>query len=262
MNLKDSKGTLIAFRQKCKKFAGTLNSLAVWNLNYDDNDPNIKDSLDKNDSEWRNFVNEVNAYFKVYPNDGYYHKFQKIIAQNINIEAVNELDVLFNDCIINIDVGQVVQNKAETLASNADKVSRDSIFIIHGHDEAMKYDVARFIESLNLRPIILAEQPSGGKTIIEKIEYYVGMTGYAIALYSPCDEGRKIGEDKLNARARQNVILEHGILMGKLGRNRVCAIVKGDVEKPSDIDGVLYIKYSGNWKTDLVNELKQQGFNI
>ena len=60
------------------------------------------------------------------------------------------------------------------------------------------------------------------------------------------------------------MIFEFGYFIGKLGRKRVCALVKGDVEKPSDYDGVLYIPLddSDGWKMRLITELKTAGFNV
>ena len=65
-------------------------------------------------------------------------------------------------------------------------------------------------------------------------------------------------------RARQNVILELGVFLGKLGRKHVCPLVKGDVETPSDYDGVVYTKLddAGGWKMKLVQELKAAGFDV
>ena len=70
--------------------------------------------------------------------------------------------------------------------------------------------------------------------------------------------------DKLRPRARQNVILELGFFLGWLGRERVCPLVKGDMETPSDYDGVVYTKLdeADGWKMKLVRELKAAGFDI
>lgn len=144
------------------------------------------------------------------------------------------------------------------------QLGKDKVFIVHGHDEITKIQTARFIENLGLEAIILQEQPSSGKTIIEKIEEYTNV-GYGIVLYTPCDVGAtKDRKDNLNQRARQNVVLEHGFLMGKLGRQNICALVKGDIEKPSDISGIVYLPIDelGGWKYKLANEMKQSGYEI
>lgn len=141
----------------------------------------------------------------------------------------------------------------------------DSIFIVHGHNEAFKQSVARVVERLRLKAIILHEQPNVGKTIIEKLESYSNV-GFAIVLLSPDDIGKGISEPDSNykRRARQNVIAELGYFIGKLGRERVCTLYMDDVEIPSDFDGVLYIPYdeAGNWRFELFRELKAVGYDV
>ena len=139
----------------------------------------------------------------------------------------------------------------------------DKVFVVHGHDESARETVARFLEKLELTPIILHEQPNGGRTIIEKFEDYAEV-GFAVILLTPDDIGASGGSaDELGCRARQNVILELGFFLGRLGRDRVCALVKGDVETPSDYDGVVYTEFDdgGGWRMKLVRELKNAGFD-
>ena len=84
-------------------------------------------------------------------------------------------------------------------------------------------------------------------------------------LYTPCDVGyEKDNEQNKCGRARQNVVFEHGYLIGKLGRKRVCALVKNEVEKPNDISGVVYVSYdaNGGWKIDIAKEMQQAGYTI
>lgn len=136
------------------------------------------------------------------------------------------------------------------------------VFIVHGHDNEMKSEVARLVEKLDLEAIILHEQANQGKTIIEKFEKHSDVS-YAIVLLSPDDVGKaKVNQGQLNQRARQNVVFELGFFMGKLGRDKVCAIMKDSVEKPSDVDGVVYIPYSGSWRYDVAKEIKEAGITI
>jgi hypothetical protein len=118
--------------------------------------------------------------------------------------------------------------------AHEEKVARDKVFIVHGHDNSAKQEVARFIENIKLDPIILHEKVSSGMTIIEKIEHYSSQADFAIVLYTPCDIGKGVTEidASLRKRARQNVVFEHGYLMAKLGRKNVCALVKDDIETP------------------------------
>jgi predicted nucleotide-binding protein len=143
----------------------------------------------------------------------------------------------------------------------------NQIFIVHGHDEEMKQYVARTITQLGLDPIILHEKPNQGKTIIEKFSDYAEVA-FAVVLLSPDDIARKRNDapDIVKSRARQNVVLELGYFLGKLGRNRVVALYREEpnFEMPSDYSGVLFVPFdsAGRWQFDLGRELKAAGFNI
>ena len=128
----------------------------------------------------------------------------------------------------------------------------------------LKKQTARFLEKLGLVPIILHEQVNNGKTIIEKFEDYADV-GFAIILMTPDDMGYLSGEkESIKLRARQNVIFEHGYFIGKLGRHKVTALVKGNIELPTDINGILYVAVDNNgaWKLMLAKEIKNAGYNI
>ena len=140
----------------------------------------------------------------------------------------------------------------------------NKIFVIHGHDTSARETVARFLEKLALKPIILHELPNEGRTIIEKFENYADVM-FAVVLLTPDDLGRlKEQQHNLRPRARQNVVFELGYFIGKLGRKKVCALLKGDIERPSDCDGILYVPFDDDdgWKFRLLRELKAAGFVI
>lgn len=167
---------------------------------------------------------------------------------------------------VNQNVGKSVDTAKKSISKEKSNEmpertkSMDNIFIVHGHDDRALDKVAQFIKSHNLNPIILREQPSGGKTIIEKIEANTDV-GFAIVLYTPCDDGKSINESLMKKRARQNVVFEHGFLIGKLGRDNVCAILKGDIEIPSDINGIGYIRMDdkADWEIRLSQEMTSVG---
>lgn len=144
--------------------------------------------------------------------------------------------------------------------------NKRKVFIVHGRDNEAKQEVGRFVEKIGLEAIILHEQASSGMTIIEKIEHYSNDADFALVLYTPCDLGRGAHESNLSpkSRARQNVVFEHGYLMAKLGRENVCSLVKGEIETPNDISGVVYVPLDelGAWKTEVAKELEACGYAI
>ena len=156
------------------------------------------------------------------------------------------------------------QPSPSSAAQEDERMNTNGIFIIHGRDDGTKETVARFLENLGLTPVILHEQPNQGRTIIEKLERHAPQAGFAVALLTPDDVGSlRDNRNDLKPRARQNVVFELGYFLGLLGRNRVCALTKGNVELPSDYDGVVYISLDdGGWKMDLIRELKNVGFEV
>jgi predicted nucleotide-binding protein len=140
--------------------------------------------------------------------------------------------------------------------------SNQSIFLVHGHDEGTREAVARFLDKLKLDPIILHEQANQGRTVVEKLEHY-GDVSYAVVLLTPDDVGG-LGPSELQPRARQNVVLELGYFIARLGRKNVCAVYRGELELPSDYMGVIYVHFDsgGGWRFHLARELKAAGFSI
>ncbi len=136
------------------------------------------------------------------------------------------------------------------------------VFIVHGHDEAARETVARNLERLDLTPIVLHEQPNQGRTIIEKFENHADV-GSAVVLLTPDDMGAP-AKDEPRHRARHTVIFELGFFIGKFERERVCALVKGDVETPPDYGGGVCSKLDdeGGWWMKLAQELKATGFDV
>jgi predicted nucleotide-binding protein len=181
---------------------------------------------------------------------------------------------------------------ANTIVPKNHPINR-KIFIVHGHNEDLKNDVESFLTSLNLEPIILHKQADRGKTIIEKVEHYSDV-GFAIILLTGDDRGAKHRgakhveylnspnikcsqdieyereyawdrfRDALEYRARQNVIFEFGYFIAKLGRNKVAALCEDWIERPSDIDGLLYtpIDHDGAWKKKIAREIDAAGIKI
>lgn len=150
--------------------------------------------------------------------------------------------------------------------SNLRRTGADSrkVFVVHGHDDATKQTIARFLERLDLEVIILHEQPGGGRTIIEKFEDHADVA-FAVVLLTPDDVG--FPRDKLEngkPRARQNVVFEMGYFVGVLGCGKVCTLYGEGVELPSDLAGVEYVPLDagGAWRFTLAREIKQSGLDV
>lgn len=116
------------------------------------------------------------------------------------------------------------------------------VFIVHGHDDGARETVARFLERIGLEAIILQEQANQGQTIIEKMVVHSDV-GFAVVLLTPDDEGCAKGRVP-EPRARQNMLLELGYFIGRLGREKVCALKRGTLEIPSDFAGVVWERWT------------------
>jgi len=117
------------------------------------------------------------------------------------------------------------------------------VFIVHGHDEAKKWELKNFLTELGLEPVVLHEQDDLGKTIIEKFEHYAMQCTFSFVLLTPDDPILEADPEQRAWRSRQNVIMELGWFMARLGREKVVLLHKGKVELPSDILGVLYLAF-------------------
>jgi len=204
---------------------------------------------DKTTKEYSKYENDnmpSGVILHVSPEDIFDYGFMQNITKQVFINAKEKKST------------KIITNK---IIVTSDKTK---VFIVHGHDETAKLDLARFIEKIGFEAIILHEQINSGKTIIEKIESYSNV-GFGVVLYTPCDVGSKKGDEQnMQARARQNVVFEHGYLIAKLGRQNVCALVKGKIEIPNDISGVVYIPMDDHkaWKTEIAKELRNTGYDI
>lgn len=147
----------------------------------------------------------------------------------------------------------------------------NKVFVVHGHDHALKTEVENFLHQIGLEPIVLHRQPDQGQTIIEKFEQNSDV-GYAFVLLTPDEmaytmdqEGLPDNDRKKERRARPNVIFEFGYFVGRLGRSRVCCLYKGDVVLPSDLNGLVYKKIDGSFDSQafsIIKELKAAGYEI
>lgn len=143
------------------------------------------------------------------------------------------------------------------------------VFVVYGHDETAKNHLEAMLRRWGLEPLILDQLPSEGQTLIEKLETYTTEVNFAVVLATPDDEGHRAGHDDEKAlRARQNVVLEMGMLLSVLGRSRVAIVLnqQSNMERPSDIQGLIYIPYKDDLQkeaaTTLAKEMTTQGYHI
>lgn len=189
---------------------------------------------------------------------------------NLNDEA-EELRLAISRCsdglrsckaVFSVYLEEMAEEQQAVSKANTRQGAFDTgkVFIVHGHDGTLQQSVARLIEKQGINAIILAEQANRGRTIIEKFEDYADVGG-AICLFTSDDFGRakKDADDK--PRARQNVVLETGYFMGRLGRDHVVLLADNGVEMPSDLSGVVYTN-TGNWQFELLKELKEMGYSV
>lgn len=186
------------------------------------------------------------------------------------LEAVKSLIIegdIFNDLLVTS-----IQPKTRVKTSQASKkltpASDNKIFIVHGHDHALKIELEIFLSHIGLKPIVLHREIDGGKTIIEKFEANSDVS-YAFILLTPDEISYSTNQDNLDdverekeKRARPNVIFEFGYFIAKLGREKVCALHKGDVAIPSDLSGFIYKKVDSSVEEigfSLIKELKAAG---
>lgn len=179
-------------------------------------------------------------------------------------EAIPELEALLSD------VQGVGVKQKECTSQQAKPQASRTIFIVHGHDTEARDQLELALHRLEMQPFILMNSAGQGKTLIESLEGHIGKdysSAFGIVLMTPDDMGyaKKDGTEKSEPRARQNVILETGMLLSSLTRKRMALIVKGHLELPSDLEGIIRLGYNDHIREiipKLCQNLKEAGFNI
>ncbi len=153
-----------------------------------------------------------------------------------------------------------------------DAEGNPSVFVVHGHDTVAREQLELVLHKLGLDPFVLQNTDGGGLTIIESLEKMIGKnaeSSFGIVLMTPDDMGfsKAAGEkeDDFKPRARQNVVLEMGMLLASLTRDRVVILQKGFVDTPSDTAGIIYLGFNEHVRETipkLVGRLQKAGFEI
>ena len=134
------------------------------------------------------------------------------------------------------------------------------VFLVHGHDIALKEEITKVLEKQGIEVVLLDECMNAGLTIFEKLEKYSDADA-AICLLTCDDMGKEKNEKRFKGRARQNAIFETGYFIHKLGRDKVLLICDPEVELPTDLQGVVYNRKQ-DWRLKVLKELKEIGFVI
>lgn len=168
------------------------------------------------------------------------------------------------ELLLRAELENVVETN-ESPEERATAAEQGRVFIVHGHDNARKHELFRVLHDITgVKPIILHEQASGGRSVIEKLETYAATAGFAVALLTADDLGRTKGSDEDAPRARQNVVFEAGYFAGRLSRARVVLLHEQGVELPGDLDGIVYVPLdeAGAWKMQLAHEMTNAGIAV
>lgn len=205
------------------------------------------------------------------PNNEYqatfYHKGNRQVlfgnedVMKVHREELQEKISFLESLIDQLPLLPTVGNSVELQESRV--VDSKKVFIVHGHDKTIRTEVELFVKNLGFEPIVLFKQTNQGSTIINKLERNTKDACFAIVLYTSCDEGRAVGDSELKPRARQNVVFEHGMMWGLLGRERVVALVEEGVEIPGDLSGVVYISLNdSSWQLAVAKEMKAAQLDV
>lgn len=165
------------------------------------------------------------------------------------------------------DIKALLDGATGAASASGNSGSRKA-FVVYGHDGPAKTELEAMLRRWNIEPLILDQLPSGGMTIIEKLEQYQDNVAFGVVLATPDDEGHRSGHAAEKAfRARQNVVLELGMLLSRLGRSRVAILIRNPdkMERPSDIQGLIYIPFKDSVKEvalPLAKEMNAQGIAI
>lgn len=193
----------------------------------------------------------------------------KVICQGPSSDEKHRAEALFSTITPTasriIPATHATNSSPSVTAGPPTTASDGKVFIVYGHDKQSRDELELLLLRLKLQPVILSNRAPDGKTIIEALVANSEVS-YAVVLLTPDDEGHPVGKpDNRRFRARQNVVLELGMFLMKLGRERVAILHKGDLERPSDIDGLIYIPFTqgvSEAKNKLAAALQKAGFYI
>lgn len=224
------------------------------------------------EGEWKELPNQQ---FQFTARDGailnWWHKTKTVAFQGpTSLKA--EFEKVVTKAITDWRPPSKATNPAPALTPMQSKpVGNKRVFVVHGHDRTSRDQLELILRRLGLDPFVLANTGGDGLTLIEALEREIGpqhgQCRFGIVLLTPDDFGyaKSDGADKAAPRARQNVVLEMGMVLSALGRPNVAILMKGHLEIPSDVHGIIYIPFNdhvGEAVPKLVDRLNNAGFNL
>lgn len=234
----------------------------------------VRDHCSQKDDALQEMCNLEGAdYNRVYSLIAFYvdEKDHSIRSNNlIAAYCLNDKGFKFSEIDFDFDFASRNANskndkKKGSVNKNTGDMEKSRVFIAHWIDDPFKSEVARLIEKLGFKAVLQEELPGEGKTIITQIIDELDKSCYGVVIYTYSDIGRRKDESdgKLRPRARQNVVLEHGMLISKLGLNKVCCLVTEGIEHPSDTNGILYVDLEKkDWVFNLAKNMKAAGLSV
>jgi len=262
------KSTTVLMESKNDKSTGLQQLLAEGRkiLSYTQYDYQRHDlNLGEEFSRWEHAAADWLDAF--YPGQGYSGDWIALEGKTLE-RHLQDIDEVGIKAVVRARMGWLARFgrlESDGSRSGSTGVHSNRVFVVHGRDEALRESVARLLEQIGLVPVILHEQPNKGRTVIEKFVDYSDV-GFAVVLLTPDDRGGLAADafQSFQPRARQNVILELGFFIGKLGRGNVCALYKEGVDVPSDYSGVLFLPVdsAGAWRFQLGREMREAGLQV
>lgn len=217
-----------------------------------------------NNDRYASAINEINFNPSMVAHNVPGFEDASITYNRIFNQGKQEMISLIQTILKDIEIDYQINSADKENISQKGEINLKKIFVVHGHNNEIKLDVARTLEKMDLEAIILHEKPNSGRTLINKFTDYSDVD-FAIVIISADDFGysKKDGEQNKRLRPRQNVVFELGFFIARLGIEKVFTLVEDkEIENPGDFDGVVYVPYNGGWKNQLVLELKALGYLI
>jgi predicted nucleotide-binding protein len=242
-----------------ENFKRVENDFEAWDSS---NDEYLKQAFNKVENEYRSsYSMSKKSFWLEFPKETIERREWLVLDKKLDkkINKLNSIIAKIEFMNIEVELKDVEEAASKAVPLRSKQIENKDVFIVHGHDDLALNEIQLYVRELSLNPIVLKNEAGSSETVIEKIEKLSSVM-YAIVLYTPCDFGgnNKKADEKRN-RARQNVVFENGFLIGRLGRKNVSHVIKGDIEIPGDLNGIVYIKMQNDWKIQLYRELKMAG---